>query len=183
MSTLSEHLKGEAHAAENKTRISKGLSVPWRKVGFYVGFALIFFLLGAIPMWLKSRENARQRNLAQHELRLSQLQNTLSSAVIDARRGDYEPARQTASDFFTDLRNGLDTSGDQSLFASDQQQILKPLLSQRDDIITLLARSDPASAERLSNLYIAYRKAMNGVYRTSNRRESKVAFDKLPTIS
>jgi len=163
MSTLSEHLKAEPHAAENKARISKGLSVPWRKAGLYVGLALIFFLLGAIPMWLKSHENARQRNLAQHELRLSQLQNTLSSAVIDARRGDYEPARQTASDFFTDLRNGLEAGGDRALFASEQQQNLRPLLSQRDEVITLLARSDPASAERLSNLYVAYRKAMNGV--------------------
>jgi len=30
----------------------------------------------------------------------------------------------------------------------------------RDEIITLLARSDPASADRLSDLYVSYRKNM-----------------------
>jgi hypothetical protein len=34
-------------------------------------------------------------------------------------------------------------------------------LAQRDELITLLARSDPASADRLTNLYVAYEKAMN----------------------
>ena len=35
-----------------------------------------------------------------------------------------------------------------------------PLLERRDEIITLLARSDPASAERLSGLYVSYRAAV-----------------------
>jgi hypothetical protein len=40
-------------------------------------------------------------------LRISTLQNTLASAAIDARRGEYEPARQAASDFFTHLGMGI----------------------------------------------------------------------------
>ena len=36
-------------------------------------------------------------------------------------------------------------------------------LNQRDDVITLLARSDPASADRLSDLYVSYRAAVNDV--------------------
>jgi hypothetical protein len=39
---------------------------------------------------------------------------------------------------------------------------VQPLLAGRDEIITLLARSDPASADRLSELYVAYRKAVGG---------------------
>ena len=38
---------------------------------------------------------------------------------------------------------------------------MQPLFAGRDEIITLLARSDPASADRLSDLYVAYRKVMN----------------------
>jgi hypothetical protein len=35
-------------------------------------------------------------------------------------------------------------------------------MNDRDNLITLLARSDPASADRLSDLYLSYQKAMGG---------------------
>jgi hypothetical protein len=36
------------------------------------------------------------------------------------------------------------------------------LFAGRDEIITLLARSDPAVADRLSDLYASFRKITNG---------------------
>jgi hypothetical protein len=92
---------------------------------------------------------------------LVRLQNNLASAVIDARRGDYEPARQTASQFFTSLRAEID-KGNTSNFTQAQREGMQPLFAGRDELITLLARSDPASAERLSDLFVVYRKIMNG---------------------
>jgi hypothetical protein len=141
---------------------SVALSATLKRVGIYLGVALFVFLLGLVPMWLKARAAAAQRDVARRELRLSQLQGTLASAVIDARRGDYEPARQTASDFFAGLRNQLDHAEDSALTAR-QREASAPLLARRDDIITLLARSDPAAAEQLSDLYVSYRKAVNEV--------------------
>ncbi|MGH9941462.1 MAG: hypothetical protein ACRD9R_03770 [Pyrinomonadaceae bacterium] len=132
-----------------------------RRVGIYLGIALAVFLIGFVPMWLRARENAGQRDAAQRELRLSQMQNALSAAVIDARRGEYEPARQTASDFFTSLRNQTDEAD--SALTPPQRESLGPLLAQRDEIITLLARSDPASADRLSDMYVVYRQVMSSV--------------------
>jgi len=35
------------------------------------------------------------------------------------------------------------------------------LLAERDDLITLLARGDPASAERLANAYASFRKTVS----------------------
>src|SRR4051812_27258372 len=81
-----------------------GISVPWKRVGIYAGVLVVVFLLGFVPMWLKANDYASQRDTAQRELRLSRLGNSLSGATIDARRAEYEPARQTASDFFTGLR-------------------------------------------------------------------------------
>lgn len=141
---------------------SKTTKVPWNRVGIYVVIALGFFLLGSIPMWLKARAYEDQRDAAQHELRLSQMQNTLSFAVIEARRGMFEPARQTASDFFTTLRNQLD-GGDKSVLSAAQREKLRPLLERRDDVITLLARSDSAAADQLSDLYVTYRASMSNV--------------------
>ena len=39
---------------------------------------------------------------------------------------------------------------------------LQQLFAGRDELITLLARSDPASADRLADLFVTYRKIMNG---------------------
>jgi hypothetical protein len=114
-------------------------------------------------MWLKARETASQRDAAQRELRLSQMQNALASAVIDARRGEYEVARQTVSDFFTNLREQMDAPLDKSLITQAQRERLGNLIAGRDDIITLLARSDPAAADRLSDVYVSYRQAMSSV--------------------
>lgn len=131
-----------------------------RRVGVYAAVLLVVFLLGFVPMWLKARQSANGLAQAERQLSLARMQNNLASAVIDARRGEYEPARQTASQFFTSLREEAD-KGDASILTQAQREGMKPLFAQRDDIITLLARSDPASADRLSDLYASYRKLMN----------------------
>ena len=92
---------------------------------------------------------------------LAQTQNSLASSVIDARRGDYEPARLAASQFFTSLLAEVN-KGDDSALNAAQRAAVQPLFSQRDEIITLLARSDPAAADRLSDLFASYRKIMSG---------------------
>jgi hypothetical protein len=129
-----------------------------RRFVIYAGVLLVAFLLGFVPMWLKARECGGSLAGAEQQLSLARMQNNLASAVIDARRGDYEPARQAVSRFFTSLRAEIDEE-DTSDFTQAQRAGVQPLLAGRDEIITLLARSDPASADRLSELYVAYRKA------------------------
>lgn len=127
----------------------------------YAGVLLIIFLVGFIPMWVKARAATSSLIDTEHQLRLVRMQNNLASAVIDARRGDYEPARQGASEFFTSLRAQIDKA-DTPNFTPAQRQAMQPLFAGRDEIITLLARGDPASADRLSDLYVSYRRIMNG---------------------
>ncbi len=127
----------------------------------YASVLLVVFLLGFVPMWLKAGSATSDLVETKHQLVLVSLQSNLASAVIDARRGDYEPARQAASQFFTSLRAEID-KGDASNFTKTQREGMQPLFAGRDEVITLLARSDPASADRLSDLYVAYRKIMNG---------------------
>ncbi|HEX8139542.1 MAG TPA: hypothetical protein VF544_18430 [Pyrinomonadaceae bacterium] len=134
---------------------------PRRRFVIYAVVLLVVFLLGLIPMWLKARQCASSLAESERQLTLVRMQSNLASAVIDARRGDYEPARQAASQFFTSISAEID-KGDASAFTQAQREGLQPLSAGRDDIITLLARSDPASADRLSDLYVSYRKIMNG---------------------
>ena len=91
---------------------------------------------------------------------LVRMQSSLATAAIDARRGDYEPARQAVSQFFTSLRAEID-KGNNSIYTQAQREGMQPLFAGRDELITLLARSDPASADRLSDLFAAYRKIVN----------------------
>ena len=126
----------------------------------YAGILLVVFLLGFVPMWLKSRTATNTLMEAEHQLFLVRTQNDLASAAIDARRGDYEAARQAVSRFFTSAREDID-KGSSSSYTQAQRQAMQPLFAGRDELITLLARSDPASADRLSDLFVAYRKIMN----------------------
>lgn len=132
-----------------------------RRIGLYAGLMLVAFLLGFVPMWLKARESGNKLVATERTLGLAQMQNNLASAVIDARRGEYEPARQAASQFYTSLRADIDKADD-SGFNEAQRAAAQALFAGRDELITLLARSDPASADRLSDVYAAYRKLLNG---------------------
>ena len=148
-------------------------NIPWNRIALYGALAVGLFLMGLIPMALTARQYAQERAAAQHEVRLKQMEIQLAAAVINADRGEYEPARQTASDFFTSLRTQIDR-GSASDLSSLQRDRLKDLLSQRDHVITLLARSDPAAVNRLSEIYATYQKAMNDVsFRSLNETDNE----------
>jgi hypothetical protein len=131
-----------------------------RRFVIYVALLLLAFLLGFVPMWFKSRECSSSLAEAERQSSLARMENSLASAAIDARRGDYETARQAASDFFTILRAEINKGGDSAL-SQAQKDAAQPLFTQRDQIITLLARGDAASADLLSDLYVSYRKLVN----------------------
>ena len=49
------------------------------------GLLLVVFLLGFVPMWLKSRESASRLSEAERHLNLARVQNALASAAVDRR--------------------------------------------------------------------------------------------------
>lgn len=149
------------HAPGKSSILSPGISaIPWRRVALYATIALGFFLLGFGPMWFKTNRAVEQRDAAQRGVRLAQLENTIAAAVIDVERGQFEPARQRMSEFYTTLRRQLDTDSGY-LFTPSQREALKSLLAERDELITLLARSDPAATDRLFAVYSTYNKLAN----------------------
>jgi hypothetical protein len=131
-----------------------------RRLVIYVALLLLAFLLGFVPMWIKSRECASRLAEAERQSSLARMENSLVSAAMDARRGDFETARVAASDFFTVLRAATSTDVDSAL-SQAQKDGARPLLAQRDQIITLLSRGDVASADLLSDLYVSYRELVN----------------------
>jgi Na+-transporting NADH:ubiquinone oxidoreductase subunit NqrC len=144
--------------SEDLQRKSTTSSSGMQRYAIYAVVLLVVFLLGLIPMWLKARAAASSLAETERQLVLCKMQSDLASAGIDARRGDYEPARQALSRFFTSLSTEMESSN----YTEAQRNSMQPLFAGRDELITLLARSDPASADRLSDLFVAYRKIMNG---------------------
>lgn len=134
--------------------------IPWKRVALYATISVAFFLLGFLPMWLDTTRASEQRDAAQRGVRLAQLQNTLAAAVIDVQRGEYEPARQLTSDFFTKLRHLIDRDTG-SFVTRSQRDGLTSLLAERDELITLLTHRDPAATDRLFKVYAAYNKLAN----------------------
>ncbi len=131
-----------------------------RRAIFATAVPLGVFLLGFVPMWRKSRQYAQSLSEARRQLNMERIYHALISAVIGVQQNYYEAARQDASDFFTFLREETDM-GDDAAFSSAQREGVQLLFAQRDEIITLLAQSDPASGERLADLYGLYREVMN----------------------
>jgi len=128
----------------------------WLPVAVLLGV----FLVGFVPMWLKSSRLNGELFRAERQLRLDQIQLTLANAALDTRRGDYEPARQGLANFFS-LVTAEQDRGIGSALPAGASDELKPLLTQRDDLITLLARGDQASAERLATAYARFRKLLD----------------------
>lgn len=131
-----------------------------RRIIIYAVVVLVVFLIGLVPMWLKGRGQAAELDTVRRNLRLCRLEANLASAAVLSRRGEYEPSRLATSGFFTSLREQMD--GQTSDLTAAQKESLRPLLNQRDDLITLLARSDPGGADRLADLFMSYRKTMAG---------------------
>ena len=163
---------------ENNVQLKPAKSVPWwTRVATYAAILLVGMLVGFVPMWIRERADAIDVSAAatradltrsvdalaatvvEQDLSKAVLQNALASASIDAQRGDYESARQYASDFFTALRAEVD-KGDSSGLSPAQREEVQPLFAMRDEVITLLARNDPAAAGRFSDLYVSFRELL-----------------------
>ena len=128
-----------------------------QRFGIYATVLFAVFLLGFLPMWLTARSRALERDAAQEALRLARIENSLAAAAILARRAEYDPAREAASAFYTSLQAELGRP--EAGVLAPARGALQPIVSERDEIITLLARSDAAAADRLANSYVAYREA------------------------
>ena len=61
-----------------------------QRIAVYATVVLAAFLIGFVPMWLRARALANERDGVQEAARLTRAENTLGSAAILARRGDYE---------------------------------------------------------------------------------------------
>lgn len=126
-----------------------------RRASLYLTALVVAFLSGFVPMWLQARMQLSETRALQQRINVMTLENTLAAAALLAGRGEYDSAREAMSRFYSDLSAQIDHPN--SMFGADQKAGLRAAFSDRDEVITLLARGDPASAERLATLYATQR--------------------------
>lgn len=149
----------EKRNLKSENVVPDGRNETLKRVGIVGAIALVAFLIGFLPMWLSARNYENERDAVQKTLRPSVLQNNLATAIINARRGEFEQARQQTSDFFTDLRAEIDREG--TAFIPQQREAVQQILAQRDETITQLARNDAAAVDHLTDLYFAFMQMKN----------------------
>lgn len=135
----------------------------------WIGLALlglvIAFLLGFVPQWqraggLEDELQTSNRTLAatRHELQMARLEGRIGAALAESLRSNYERARQLMTDAFEEMERELDGG---RIADPAQQQALRQILAQRDEIVTLLARAEPESQQRLMLLFTRYFQAVD----------------------
>ena len=118
---------------------------------------IVGLLVGLIPLSIGAFQLQRERNELRDRLGSAELANSLGSAAVLARHGDYPAALEEASEFYSRAAARLDPAASRP---PAEVSTLQSLMTDRDAVIALLARSDPAGADRLAAMYIAYRAGM-----------------------
>jgi hypothetical protein len=112
-------------------------------------------LIGVIPLVVILYQSRSTAGDLRQRLHIVELENQLARSAVLARHGDYAGARDAVSAFFSAANEELATANP----SAGRAEALRALLQDRDDVITLLARGDPAGADRVSTMYLAYRNA------------------------
>ncbi len=120
-------------------------------IAIAVAALVVVFLVGFVPQWLRARDLAEELQETRHELQLARLESRLGAAFAETERGNYERARQLVSDFYTELPQAMARTEDPA-----QRRVLQTALTERDEIITMLARAAPESNQRLMLAYTRY---------------------------
>lgn len=118
---------------------------------------LVGLLIGLVPVGVRLIQAQRERDAVQEQLKVAQLEMHLASAALMARHGDYTAARQSAGQFYSDAKSAVDAND--GTMSAAQLSYLQSVLTERDALMSLLTRGDPAGAERSTTMYVAHRAA------------------------
>jgi hypothetical protein len=129
----------------------------WKK-GLLVTLGVaIAFAVGFGWQYLRAERLERRVGELERDLTFQTLATELGIAAVEANRSSYESARRMASEFFTGLQASIDQA------PTEVKGELSSILARRDDVITDLSRSVPASADTLADFLIRFHLAWSAV--------------------
>ncbi len=126
-----------------------------RLIAIAVGIALVAFLLGFLPQWTRANGLSNRLQETRHELRMSRTEGQIGAALTESLRSNYERARQLMVEVYSTLQAVSPT------LEGTQRREVDAILAQRDEVVTLLARAAPESAQRVMLIYTRYHAAFD----------------------
>ena len=140
-----------------------------RHIGIGAGGLLLGFLIGYIAQIGAVRsvegtlaDTRQELEATRSDLEFTSLQARVGAAMAEASRGNYERARQLMSSFYQAVEELAPTVTDPAT-----RRAIALAVRDRDDMITLLSRAAPESAQRLTMLYSSTFVAFDGFGRQS----------------
>jgi hypothetical protein len=124
-----------------------------RQIAIAVGIALVAFLLGFVPQWMRANRTGDNLQAARMELQMSRTEGKIGAALTEALRSNYERARQLMTEVYAELQTAAPR------LEGTQRREVDAVLAGRDEMVTLLARAAPESSQRLMLLYTRYHTA------------------------
>jgi 3-mercaptopyruvate sulfurtransferase SseA len=82
-----------------------------KQILIVLGVAVVAFLLGFLPQWLRADRYRSQLDDARLELRVSRQQDAVGAALTEALRSNYERSRQLMTGFFSAGRGPRPAAG------------------------------------------------------------------------
>ncbi|CAN5209374.1 hypothetical protein BH23GEM4_BH23GEM4_14260 [soil metagenome] len=116
------------------------------------------FLLGWYPQWQRAQELDTRLETANRELAMARLEGRIGAALAESMRSNYERSRQLMTSAFEEMERRLDAG---EITEPGQQQAVRAILAQRDELVTMLARAEPEAQQRLMLLYTRYYQAVD----------------------
>jgi hypothetical protein len=124
-----------------------------RQIAIAVGIALVAFLLGFVPQWMRANRTGDRLDEARFALQMSRTEDKIGAALTESLRSNYERARQLMTEVYGELQ------GAAPKLEGTQRREVDAILAGRDEMVTLLARAAPESSQRLMLLYTRYHNA------------------------
>lgn len=115
--------------------------------------ALLAFVIGFGWQYVRAERLNAALVESQRALAFQEIAVILGAATVEAQAGGHEEARRLASEAFTRLQ-GVAAQLPPAVLPEAQT-----ILAQRDEVITLLSRAEPASGTVLAELFERYRMA------------------------
>jgi hypothetical protein len=114
------------------------------------------FLLGFIPEYLKNRELRAELESPQKtidalnvQIQMAEIRDAASALLLEVSRQNYGLARDNASQYYSKLKDAIDTAQDPALKKS-----LQDLAATHDSLTTELATANPTSLAAAQSLVL-----------------------------
>jgi hypothetical protein len=133
-----------------------------KRFAIVIGLMLTAYLVGFVPGWLSANELEARLARSKELNGAHALKADLAAASLHSSQGRFEEAIVAAGSFFDKLDKEIVAGGGILNNEPALGEAAANMLARRDEIVTMLARGDPAASGVLVGWYFELEQVTNG---------------------